>query len=74
MAVNRLLDTNIVLYFLGGKLADPLPDGAYYVSVITETSAIAHQAELLTNDDRLVKVPALGTRRLRLHEGTAPRP
>ncbi len=31
-----VLDTNIVLYLLAGRLADPLPPGDYAVSVITE--------------------------------------
>nr|WP_275974289.1 type II toxin-antitoxin system VapC family toxin [Argonema galeatum] len=31
-----MLDTNIVLYFLGGRLFDPLPAGEYFLSVITE--------------------------------------
>ncbi len=31
-----LLDTNIILYLLGGRLAEPLPEGNYYVSVMTE--------------------------------------
>ena len=34
MVVNQfLLDTNIILYLLGGRLAKPLPEGNYYVSV-----------------------------------------
>lgn len=31
-----VLDTNAVLYFLGGRLTEPLPDGDFYISVITE--------------------------------------
>ncbi|MCL1474393.1 type II toxin-antitoxin system VapC family toxin [Argonema antarcticum A004/B2] len=37
-----LLDTNIVLYFLGGRLADPLPAGQYFVSVITEIELLSY--------------------------------
>jgi predicted nucleic acid-binding protein len=37
-----LLDTNIVLYFLGGKLANPLPSGQYFVSVITEIELLSY--------------------------------
>ena len=36
MAVIRLLDTNAVLYLLGGQLAESLPAGEYVVPVITE--------------------------------------
>lgn len=31
-----VLDTNICLYYLGGRLVDPLPLGQYFVSIITE--------------------------------------
>jgi len=31
-----VLDTNAVLYFLAGRLAEPLPEADFYVSVMTE--------------------------------------
>jgi hypothetical protein len=37
-----LLDTNVVLYFLGGRLAHPLPLGQYFVSVITEIELLSY--------------------------------
>ncbi|PLZ97996.1 PIN domain nuclease [Fischerella thermalis CCMEE 5268] len=37
-----LLDTNIVLYFLGGRLANPLASGQYLVSVITEIELLSY--------------------------------
>jgi predicted nucleic acid-binding protein len=37
-----LLDTNVVLYFLGGRLANPLPSGEYFVSVITEIELLSY--------------------------------
>ncbi|MDM8560282.1 hypothetical protein [Candidatus Parabeggiatoa sp. HSG14] len=37
-----LLDTNIILYLLGGRLAEPLPEGNYYVSVITEMELLSY--------------------------------
>lgn len=40
--MNRVLDTNVVLYFLGGTLAEPLPEGAYHVSVITELELLSY--------------------------------
>jgi predicted nucleic acid-binding protein len=40
--VKRLLDTNIVLYLLGGRLAAPLEKGPYYVSVITEMELLSY--------------------------------
>jgi predicted nucleic acid-binding protein len=36
-----LLDTNVALYLLGGRLAAPLPTGSYGVSVITEMELLA---------------------------------
>jgi predicted nucleic acid-binding protein len=36
-----LLDTNVALYLLGGRLAQPLPIGSYGVSVITEMELLA---------------------------------
>ncbi len=36
-----ILDTNIVLYFLGGRLANPLPSGQYFISVITEIELLS---------------------------------
>lgn len=44
MAVKSVLDTNAVLYLLGGKLAEPLPPGAYFVSVITELELLCYPA------------------------------
>ena len=40
--VEYVLDTNAALYFLGGRLAAPLPDGSYVVSVITELELLAY--------------------------------
>ena len=36
-----LLDTNVALYLLGGRLAAPLPEGEHGVSVITEMEMLA---------------------------------
>lgn len=44
-----LLDTNIVLYFLGGKLVNPLPLGNYLISVITEIELLSYPT--LTSDE-----------------------
>jgi len=38
----RLLDTNIVIYHLGGRLAHPLSEGEYAVSVITELELLSY--------------------------------
>lgn len=59
-----LLDTNVVLYFLGGRLANPLPLGQYFVSVITEIELLSYPS--LTPDeetqirDFLTKITVVG--------------
>jgi predicted nucleic acid-binding protein len=40
--VKFVLDTNAALYFLGGRLEHPLPEGNYVVSVITELELLAY--------------------------------
>jgi len=38
-----LLDTNTVLYLLGGKIStDFLPEGVYYISFITELELLSY--------------------------------
>jgi predicted nucleic acid-binding protein len=49
-----VLDTNIVLYFLGGRLEHPLPDGSYAVSVISELELLAYP-DLTTSEGERVK-------------------
>jgi predicted nucleic acid-binding protein len=36
-----LLDTNVALYLLGGRLAAPLPGGSYGISVISEMELLS---------------------------------
>jgi len=44
MAMKVVLDTNIVLYFLAGRLLEPLPIAQFYVSVINQScKADSHQ-------------------------------
>ncbi len=42
MALRKLLDTNAVLYHLGGQLKEPLPPGEYLISVITEMELLSY--------------------------------
>jgi predicted nucleic acid-binding protein len=49
-----LLDTNIALYLLGGRLAEPLPTGIYGVSVITEMELLAWPS-LTAEEERKVR-------------------
>jgi len=41
MVMLGLLDTNVVLYLLGGRLAEPLPVGQFALSVISEMELLA---------------------------------
>jgi len=41
VGMTGLLDTNVALYLLGGRLAQPLPIGSYGISVITEMELLA---------------------------------
>lgn len=36
-----MLDTNAIIYLVGGRLAFPLPDGRYSVSIITEIELLS---------------------------------
>src|SRR3990170_1755776 len=36
MAMRYCLDTNTAIYFLAGRLSEPLPEGEWLISVITE--------------------------------------
>jgi predicted nucleic acid-binding protein len=42
MAVKSLLDTNAVLYLLGGRLANPLKSGLFFISVISEMELLSY--------------------------------
>lgn len=42
MDITAVLDTNIVLYLLGGRLSAPLPGGVYAISVITEMEVLSY--------------------------------
>ena len=50
--MNYLLDTNIVLYHLGGRLKKPLPNGRFIVSFVTEIELLSYPD--LTEGDELV--------------------
>jgi len=42
MDVNIVLDTNAVLYFMAGRLVEPLPQANLYISVITEIELLSY--------------------------------
>lgn len=48
-----LLDTNVALYLLGGRLAESIPAGSYGVSVITEMELLSWPS-LTTQDEKKV--------------------
>ncbi|MBI4619302.1 MAG: type II toxin-antitoxin system VapC family toxin [Desulfobacterales bacterium] len=47
--MRSLLDTNTVLYLLADRLAYPLPQGEYFLSVITEIELLSYPS--LTEDE-----------------------
>ena len=68
VAMTGLLDTNVALYLLGGRLAAPLPEGEYGVSVVTEMEMLAWPS--LTPEEEARVRAFLGT--VELCELTAP--
>jgi predicted nucleic acid-binding protein len=42
--VRFLLDTNVVIYLLGGRLQHALPQGVHGVSIISEIELLSHPA------------------------------
>ncbi|MGF1932868.1 MAG: type II toxin-antitoxin system VapC family toxin [Nostoc sp. ChiQUE02] len=48
------LDTNVVLYFLGGRLVNPLPSGQYFISVITEIELLAYPSLSLEEETQII--------------------
>lgn len=48
-----VLDTSVILYFLGGRLADPLPAGAYAISVISELELLAYPGLISSEEQRV---------------------
>lgn len=59
-----LLDTNVVLYYLGNRLTNPLPIGKYLVSVITEMELLSYpsmsESEEIIVRDFLTKITVVG--------------
>jgi len=59
-----LLDTNVVLYYLGNRLTNTLPIGKYLVSVITEMELLSYpnmsESEELIVRDFLDKITLVG--------------
>lgn len=51
--MKRVLDTNAILYLLGGKLAQTLPAGEYYISLISEMELLSYP---LLDDAEQVKI------------------
>jgi predicted nucleic acid-binding protein len=51
MTTRYVLDTNVVLYLLGGRLINLLPIGEFYLSVISEMEILSYHS--LTEADRV---------------------
>lgn len=48
-----VLDTNVILYFLGGRLADSFPSGTYAISVISELELLAYPGLTSAEEQRI---------------------
>jgi predicted nucleic acid-binding protein len=51
--VSIVLDTNTVIYLLGGRLVEPFPGGGYAISIITEIELLSYPA-LSFDDERRI--------------------
>jgi predicted nucleic acid-binding protein len=64
MSDRYLLDTNIALYLLGGRLVKPLPVGDFYMSIISEMELLSYPSlsrdEALRIQDFLSQVTLIG--------------
>lgn len=64
MTTRYVLDTNVVLDLLGGRLLNPLPVGEFYLSVITEMEMLSYptisKAEELRIQQFLAQVKVMG--------------
>ena len=49
-----LLDTNAILYFLGGRLIEPLPRGSHLTSVISEIELLSYPS-LSSKEEKQVR-------------------
>jgi len=48
-----VLDTNIALYYLGGRLVDPLSSGLYHASIITEMELLSYPNLSLAEEQQI---------------------
>jgi predicted nucleic acid-binding protein len=42
VVLKLVLDTNVILYLLGGRLGQPLPKGQYFISAISEIELLSY--------------------------------
>lgn len=62
-----LLDTNAVIYLLGGRLVNKLPDGEYGLSVITEIELLSFPA-LTDEEEEAIRTLLASIERLPLND------
>ena len=55
MTTRYMLDTNAIIYMLNGRLASPLPDGHYSVSIITEIELLSFP-DLSQGEEQQIRV------------------
>jgi len=54
VALKAVLDTNAVLFLLGGQLVEALPEGQYFASVITEIELLSYPS-LAVGEERQIR-------------------
>ena len=54
-----LLDTNAIIYLIGGRLAAPLPDGHYSFSVISEIELLSFSGLSADDEQKIGELLAL---------------
>lgn len=54
-----LLDTNAIIYLIGGRLAGPLPAGQYSFSVISEIELLSFPGLSAEDDQKITELLAL---------------
>jgi len=55
MELNYVLDTNVVIYAEKGVLAEPLPLGQYFLSIITEIELLSFPDLTTEQEDAIAR-------------------
>lgn len=67
MIARYLLDTNTIIYLVNGRLASPLPEGKYSISIITEIELLSFSG-LSDEEERQIRELLLVLDRVQLSD------